>query len=120
MSDEKVIIDLCSSDEEEDNFADENRFEEEIDETEDEEEADTSSRYFPNGGSFAYFNLSFLYIFIDCACCLFSEEDSDWSHDDATDSDQEYDVDNETGQKGHAAAAADDDDDKVTRLLTGW
>ncbi|XP_022568570.1 zinc finger CCCH domain-containing protein 62-like [Brassica napus] len=96
MSDEKVIIDLCSSEEEEDNFADENRFEEEIDETEDEEEADTSS----------------------------SEEDSDWSHDDATDSDQEYDVDNETGQKGHAAAAADDDDDadadaddNVTRLL---
>ncbi|KAF2572649.1 hypothetical protein F2Q70_00000742 [Brassica cretica] len=76
MSDEKVIIDLCSSDEEEDNFADENRFEEEIDET---EEEDTSS----------------------------SEEDSDWSHDD---------VDNETGQKGHADD--DDDDDKVTRLLT--
>uniref|UniRef100_M4F7T4 SAP domain-containing protein n=1 Tax=Brassica campestris TaxID=3711 RepID=M4F7T4_BRACM len=40
MSDEKVIIDLCSSDEEEDNFADQNRFEEEIDLTED---ADTSS-----------------------------------------------------------------------------
>ncbi|KAG2278079.1 hypothetical protein Bca4012_041600 [Brassica carinata] len=93
MSDEKVIIDLCSSDEEEDNFADENRFGEEIEETEDEEEADTSS----------------------------SEEDSDWSHDDATDSDQEYDVDNETGQKGHAADDDDDDDDdddKVTRLLT--
>ena len=41
----------------------------------------------------------------------------------------EYDIDNETGQKGHAAAAAaaaaaaddddDDDGDKVTRLLTG-
>ncbi|CAG7860552.1 unnamed protein product [Brassica rapa] len=95
---EKVIIDLCSSDEEEDNFADQNRFEEEIDLTED---ADTSS----------------------------SEEDSDWNHDDTTtDSDVEYDIDNETGQKGHAAAAAaaaaaaddddDDDGDKVTRLLT--
>ena len=56
MSDEKVIIDLCSSDEEEDNFADQNRFEEDLDLT---EEADASSRYFPNG-SFAYFNLSFL------------------------------------------------------------
>ncbi|KAL0718536.1 hypothetical protein Bca4012_067858 [Brassica carinata] len=43
MSDEKVIIDLCSSDEEEDNFADENRFPEELDQTEDDEEADTSS-----------------------------------------------------------------------------
>ncbi|KAG2316972.1 hypothetical protein Bca52824_020094 [Brassica carinata] len=89
MSDEKVIIDLCSSDEEEDNFADENRFPEELDQTE--EEADTSS----------------------------SEDDSDWSHDDAADSDVDYDIDNETGQKGHAAAAADDDndDDKVTSLL---
>ncbi|KAH0851762.1 LOW QUALITY PROTEIN: hypothetical protein HID58_094486 [Brassica napus] len=37
---EAVIIDLCSSDEEEDNFADQNRFEEDLDLTED---ADTSS-----------------------------------------------------------------------------
>ncbi|KAF8063899.1 hypothetical protein N665_1178s0012 [Sinapis alba] len=92
MSDEKVIIDLCSSDEEEDNFADENRFEEELEETEDEEEEeDTTSS---------------------------SEDDSDWNHDDATDSDDvEYNRDH--GEKGDAAADDDDDDDdKVTRVLT--
>ncbi|KAF8101460.1 hypothetical protein N665_0205s0053 [Sinapis alba] len=44
MSNEKVIIDLCSSsDEEEDNFADENRFPEELEKTEEEEEEDRSS-----------------------------------------------------------------------------
>ncbi|KAJ0236566.1 SAP domain-containing protein [Hirschfeldia incana] len=93
MSDEKVIIDLCSSDEEEDNFADENRFPEELHQTEEEEEEeDTTSS---------------------------SEDDSNWSHDDATDSDVDFDIDNQTGQKANAAAADDDDDDeKVTRLLT--
>ncbi|CAH8339907.1 unnamed protein product [Eruca vesicaria subsp. sativa] len=92
MSDEKIFIDLCSSDEEEeDNFPDENRFPEELDDqTEEEEEEDTTS----------------------------SEDDSDRSEDDASDSDVDYDIVNETGQKGHAADSADDDAEKVTRLLT--
>lgn len=119
MSDEKVIIDLCSSEEEEDNFADENCFPEELDQTEEEEEEDTTSlRYF----FFPTAPWLFIYLSIfDSACFLVSEDDSDWGHDDATDSDVDFDIDNETGKKGHAAAAAadDDDDDKVTRLLTG-
>ncbi|KAJ0234362.1 SAP domain-containing protein [Hirschfeldia incana] len=88
MTKEKEIIDLCSSEEEEDDFTDEENdcIPVELNETEEEESS-------------------------------LGEEDSDWSHDDdATDSEMEFvDREDETGEKGDDA---DDDDDKVTRLLT--
>ncbi|KAL1196554.1 Zinc finger CCCH domain-containing protein 62 [Cardamine amara subsp. amara] len=101
MANEKVIIDLCSSDEEENNidlsiseeeeaevFGDENKYVdiEEMEEEEEEEE-DTNS----------------------------SEDDSDWRDDDAMESDvecdEDADADADTGAIGN-------DDEKVTRLLT--
>ncbi|CAH2043139.1 unnamed protein product [Thlaspi arvense] len=72
MADEKVIIDLCSSDEGEEyeDLVDDNNCEETDEEEEEEEE--TSS----------------------------SEDDSDWSPDDGTESDVKYDEDDETVEKG--------------------